>query len=229
MIPKIIHQTSKRLTREENRLTSRMRRQLPEWDYKLWTDAANDELVANQFPEFLEIYQHIRRGVVKADIARYMYLSVYGGFYFDTDYKVLRAIDSKILRHACVLPISTRSESQFFRLGNAVMGSVAGYPFWRDLLANIFNSGRLEGIREEMVEKVTGPEGLTDFFLSRQEHYQDVYLAPNPIFHPQHRSSSFSFVDSEMTVGVHLCWGSWRSKNLLRSVRSVLHRKITSF
>jgi len=227
MIPKIIHQTSKRLTREESRLISRMRRQLPDWDYKLWTDAANDELVANQFPEFLESYQHIRRGVVKADIARYMYLSVYGGFYFDTDYKVLRAIDSEILSHACVLPIS-RNESQLFRLGNAVMGSVAGHPFWRDLLAHIFNGDRLEGIREEMIEKITGPEGLTDFFLARQNHYQGVYLAPGPMFHPPHKLGGFSFVESAMTVGVHLCWGSWRSKSPLGSVRGVLHRKITS-
>jgi mannosyltransferase OCH1-like enzyme len=71
MIPRIIHQTTRRVTPEEARLAHRMRTMLPRWEYRLWNDEDNEALVREKFPQFLPSFQSIRRGVVKADIARY--------------------------------------------------------------------------------------------------------------------------------------------------------------
>jgi mannosyltransferase OCH1-like enzyme len=156
-----------------------------------------------------------------------MYLAAFGGWYFDTDYRVLKPIDDAMLMHACVLPIS-RSSAEVFRLGNAVMGSVPRHPFWGDFLEEIFAESELTEILEDRVEKITGPEGLTDFFLKNRSQYSDVFLPERSIFHPQLTMSGLSWDKSPATVGVHLCWGSWRSKGPLGRIRAVTVRKITS-
>ena len=228
MIPKIIHQTSKKLTPEEDRLGRRIRGVLPGWEYRFWTDAENESLVEERFRKYLSIFRGIRRGVIKVDIARYMYLSAFGGFYFDTDYKILRSIDEKTLSHTCVLPIS-RGNGSSFRLGNAVMGSEAGHPIWTDFIAHIFSTVGLIDLAESKIVDVTGPEGLTEFYLARQQMYDDIYLPARPIFHPVHTYRGFSYRREPMTVGVHLCWGSWRTKNPLQSMVRFTRRKMTSF
>jgi mannosyltransferase OCH1-like enzyme len=229
MIPKIIHQTSTRnLTPEEARLGRRIRRLLPDWEYRFWTDADNHLLVEERFPEYLSMFRRIRRGVIRADIVRYMYLSAYGGFYFDTDYKVLRTINEEILSHDCVLPLS-RSNGESFRLGNAVMGSEAAQPFWADFLAHIFSTAGLVDLAESKIEEVTGPDGLTQFYLARQQMYDDIYLPARPIFHPLHTYRGFFSQKGPMTVGVHLSWGSWRTKNPLAAALVLARRKLTSF
>jgi mannosyltransferase OCH1-like enzyme len=228
MIPKIIHQTSRRLTWEEARLSRRIRSMLPGWEYRLWSDTENETLVARRFPQYLPAFRAIQRGVVKADIVRYMYLSVFGGFYMDTDYKILRAINNNTLSRACVLPIS-RSTDSLFRLGNAILGSEPAHPFWDDFIAHIFSEAGLASLVEARVEKVTGPEGLTDFYLANKELYTGIYLPPRHVFHPPLTCGGFAFRGDNSTVGVHLCWGSWRSKNVPGSIRRFVHRKTTSF
>jgi mannosyltransferase OCH1-like enzyme len=231
-IPKIIHQTAptKDLTWEERRLIGRMLTILKGWQYHLWDDNDNERFVAGHFPQYVEQYRQIRRGVVKADLARYMYLYVRGGFYFDTDYKLLAPIGEGILSKACVLPVSRGdvNNPSTMRLGNAVMGSLPRHAFWSDFLREVFNTGKLENVAEDRVEKTTGPEGLTDFFLSHREKYADVFLAPRSMFHPPLTGGYFSYQASSDTIGAHLCWGSWRTKNVLRLARNVFTRKVTA-
>lgn len=231
-IPQIIHQTAptKDLTWEERRLSVRLLTTLRGWQYHLWDDNDNERFVAGHFPQYVEQYRRINRGVVKADLARYMYLYVRGGFYFDTDYKLLATIGEDILSHSCVLPVSRgdAGNPSTMRLGNAVMGSVPRHAFWSDFLRELFNTGKLENVVEDRVEKTTGPEGLTDFFLSHREKYADVFLAPRSMFHPPLTGGYFSYQSSSDTIGAHLCWGSWRTKNVLRLARNIFTRKLTA-
>jgi mannosyltransferase OCH1-like enzyme len=227
MIPRIIHQTSRGLTPEEVRLAHRMRTLLPTWEYRIWNDQENETLVREQFPQHLSTFRSIKRGVVKADIARYMYMFAHGGFYFDTDYKLLHPIDERMLAHSCVLPISRNSDS-LFRLGNAVFGSEPNHPFWKDFVERIFSHVQLSDLAEADVEKTTGPDGLTNFYLERSVLYSDVFLPPREVFHPPTSHLGFSFQRGTATVGVHLCWGSWRKKSPFRSLGRVAIRKLTS-
>lgn len=228
MIPKIIHQTAKekRLTWEENQLVNHLKKVLKEWEYHLWDDKENEQIVKEHFPQFLDKYKHIKRGVAKADIARYMYMYVYGGFYFDTDYKVLKEIPSSILKKKCILPISRTN----FRIGNAILASEPNHAFWLDLLNDIFNDEELFKLEECRVEDVTGPIKVTNFYLKNKEKYNDLYLAEKPVFHPQLKYKGTIPMIKKETLGVHFCWGCWRSKNnLLEALITLSRRKIQAF
>lgn len=131
--------------------------------YRFWDDENNCELVKKYFPEYLDKYMAIANGVAKADIARCMYMSIYGGFYFDTDYRVIAFIDDSILSKQCVLPISLGSirngvHSHDFRLGNAVFGSEPNYPFWNDFIGHLFQSNELCRLEENRIEKILDPK-----------------------------------------------------------------------
>jgi mannosyltransferase OCH1-like enzyme len=232
MIPKIIHQTAptKNLSWEERRMSSRMRAILKGWGYALWDDFDNLRLVAEYFPQFMERYRSIQRGVVRADIARCMYLYIHGGFYFDTDYKILTEIGDDILANACVLPISRGclGDVSSLRLGNAVMGSEPRHGFWEDFLDELFSSTSLGNLSEDKIEKTTGPEGLTRFFVRHRDKYADIALPAREIFHPQLTAANFSYEIGRETIGAHLCWGSWRTKHISRLARNICTRKITA-
>lgn len=228
MIPRLIHQTSRGLSSEEFRLVRRMRTLLPQWEFRIWNDQENETLVGNRFPQYLSSFQSIKRGVVKADLARYMYMFEYGGFYFDTDYKLLHTIDEGMLSHSCVLPVS-RNDASLFRLGNAVLGSESNHPFWKDFVEHIFSHVRLSDLNEANIEKTAGPEGLTRFYLQRKDLYNDIFLPSREVFHPPITHMGLGFQRGTATVGAHLCWGSWRKRGPLGSLRNVAVRKLTSF
>jgi mannosyltransferase OCH1-like enzyme len=228
MIPRIIHQkTSWGLTPEEVRLAHRMRTLLPGWEYRIWNDQETEALVGDWFPQYLSSFRSIQRGVVKADIARCICLFVYGGFYFDTDYKLLHTIDENMLSYSCILPVS-RNDDSLFRLGTAVLGSEPNHPFWRDFVEHLFAHVPLSDLAEADVEKTTGPEGLTNFYLERRDFYQDIFLPPREVFHPLITRMGFAFQRRTTTVGAHLCWGSWRTKSPLGNLKAFAVRKLTS-
>lgn len=76
---------------------ARLQRTLPGWTCKHWDDTANSALMHRAFPHLAARFDAIRFGVMKADIARYAYMHVDGGFYFDTDYKLLAALAPALL------------------------------------------------------------------------------------------------------------------------------------
>jgi len=233
MIPKIVHQTArtKLLSPEEDRLRRRFNRLMPGWDMRLWDDTDNQELMERHFPQFSERFKNIRLGVVKADIARCLYMYAFGGFYIDTDYKLLRPISEELLLHECILPASRDADpsSPGFRIGNAVLASEPGHKFWEYFVTDIFAHANLETIPEGLVEKVTGPEGLTESFLRHRECHSCVHIPEKRFFHPKITWQGFSYDRGCRAYGAHLCWGSWRSKGLVPNVKTLLARKLSSF
>lgn len=226
MIPRIIHQTVRNvneLTWEEKRLTKLSLKNLPQWEYHIWDDEQNASIVKTYFPQYWDQYNRIGKGVAKADIARYMYMAIYGGFYFDTDYKIIKEVPADILSENCVLPISRKD----FRLGNGVLASMPKHQFWYDLLEDIFADERLNNLKENQIEKTTGPEKVTDFYLRNKSKYTDLCLPEKEIFHPNIVCKGFIPLLKKETIGVHFCWGSWRSKsNIFSAMINLLRRKV---
>jgi hypothetical protein len=68
----------------------------PEWEYRLWTDDDNERLVRDHYPKFLDDFTTLERGVVKADVARALYLHMFGGLYADLDYICLKPFGGMI-------------------------------------------------------------------------------------------------------------------------------------
>ena len=239
MIPRSIHQTArdKALSWEEERLAARLRRLLPGWTYRVWDDADNLALMRSAFPHRVDAYLRLPFGVMRADVARYAILHAHGGWYFDTDYKLRRPIGDDLMAAACVIPLEydegdVRAETgraAGIGLGNSVMGSAAGHPFWAALIDDIFariGAGAAGG--EAAVVPATGPEAATRFLLANRDSFPDIVLPPRNLFHPRLSLLAMRTSADADTYGAHLCWGSWRGRPLPVAARKWARRKLNA-
>jgi mannosyltransferase OCH1-like enzyme len=231
MIPKIAHQTakSKDLTRLERKLHDKLKQTLHDWQVILWDDDDNLRMVTEHFPLYVDVYKDLPFGVMKADIARYMYMFLYGGFYFDTDYEILRYIDDDLRRHRCVLPkardVNDRDNPHdAIALGNAVMGSELGHPFWRDLLKAFFSSANARSARRKDIIAVSGPMFLTRIYLENLSNYADIMVPERQAFHPQ--IAQVQLDGPSRSYGVHHCFSSWHEPSLAGRARKLARRVI---
>lgn len=214
-------------------MARRIRRLLPDWQYRFWDDDDNARLMAEHFPDHAARYNNIAFGVAKADVARYAYMAVHGGFYFDTDYKLLKPIGPAVLEQRCVIPLEDLvphegpQRIEHAALGNAVMGSAQGHPFWRDLIAFIFDEKKADHItcRSEIIP-ATGPAAVTDFYMANRAAYPDIALPPKNAFQPDISLFAMRTSADRDTYGVHLHWGSWRGRDPLVAARIMLRRKL---
>lgn len=200
-IPRVLHLTSARvpLIGTEKRLCRANARVLAGWEIRVWSDADNDALVEMHFPKYVDAYRSLPFGVMRADVARLVYMHVVGGWYADTDYRWF-AIPKATQR--VVLPMSRDD-----RLGNAVFGSEPGHPIWTQAIDAIFAQGGLANTTRDRIEHVTGPHILTSL-LDAARAYPDVWVAPRAYFH-----SAVNAIAPE-AVGVHHTRGSWRDQTL---------------
>ena len=235
MIPAILHQTArtKALSWEERRLTRRLRRLHPQWDYRLWDDAENAALVAEYFPALAARYAAIRFGVAKADIARYVYLHAIGGFYLDTDYKLFRSLDATLRDERCLVPLEGAdpqvgpTPDWYLGLGNAIMGSEPGHPFWARLIGHIFDELRPDALTASTrIIQTTGPEALTRFYIANAAEFPDIALPEKNRFYPAMRWLGTRTSADADTYGVHLHWGRWRNQPPGVAARNLLRRKL---
>ena len=94
MIPKIIHQTwkDKNLPPIIYKLVSENISFLKSqgYEYMFWTDEMILKLIAEEYPNFYNIYKLARTGVQKGDIARILLVYHYGDIYIDLDVLILR-------------------------------------------------------------------------------------------------------------------------------------------
>lgn len=218
MIPKILHLTAKtkQLNYEENIILKRNRKILKGWEINLFDDFDNEDIVKRYFPEYLAKYNSIKKGVAKADIARCMYMYVYGGVYADTDYLFIKEIPDEIMEKRCVIPAEYWKENGTPYLGNCVFMSEKGVEFWKDYIDHVFTSIELDSLHENRIIDVTGPGGITDFYIKNHGKYQYIHVTPKNQFHPLQCCHGLRIKTNKTTVGIHFCFGSWRTKNLLK-------------
>lgn len=232
MIPKIFHLTAptKTLLWEERRVQRRLQRLLPDWGGHLWDDADNAALMRRAFPQFADRYAAIGFGVMKADIARCAYMHAHGGFYFDTDYKLLKPLDASILSQACVLPIEEGVlGGQDFKIGNAVFGSQAGHPFWAAFIEYVFTAHAPETLGDHrQIPMISGPRGMTIFYQDNRARFGDLCFPPREQFHPERTWFGLGQKAGKAAFGSHLCWASWRGKSTRHAITNFLRRKLTA-
>ena len=233
MIPKLLHQTAREMTWEERRLAQHARSLMPDWSYRFWNDEDNAQIVRQVMPEYLEEYNNLPSGVARADIARCMYMYVHGGVYFDTDYRFYRAPSTEFMGNRCVLGL----ESQMFidddtegvgegsKIGNAFLASEAGLDLWRLFLVDAFERFRAG---ERDILHLAGPHALSIYLNSHQELQSGVTILPEHVIYPGLSLGKLSAARHRDTIGVHLCWGSWRNKPLGQKVRNRARRLISA-
>lgn len=183
------------------------------WEIRVWSDADNEALLQKHFPQHIEVYRALPFGVMRADVARLVYMHALGGWYSDTDYEWLRlpAFEPRV-----VLPMSREN-----RVGNAVFGSVAGHPFWAIAVERLFAQPGLHEATRDTIEVLTGPEFVTTLSADAKSH-PDVWLAPRELFHSPVVSAG------SQAYGVHHTAGTWRANRLKWRVAGMKRRLVRS-
>lgn len=80
-IPKLFHQSwsSTELPAKFERWSATCRRAHPDWEWVLWTDKDNEELVKTHFPWLLKTYKALPGVIYRADLVRNLYMHMFGG------------------------------------------------------------------------------------------------------------------------------------------------------
>lgn len=214
MIPKIIHQTWKTETIPSKwiPLVNKVRNLNPDWEYRLWTDYDNDAFVKKEFPEFYDTFKGFSRGIMRADVIRYLIMLKRGGVYLD--YEVLQAFDFG--DHKLILPLnrSLHSGDPQDELGNCIFASAPGHPFWKDVITDLKQNPPIVSDYLQIIE-ATGPAFLTKIYKTNKDHYQDIYLPEKLLYHPplpKNKKRREKIRANGVSLGMHHPWGSWKER-----------------
>jgi hypothetical protein len=216
MIPKIIHQTARTAEIPERWRTYQQKviSLHPGWEYRIWTDADNRALVETSAPHLLSLYSGMPRNIMRADMIRYVIMDLVGGLYLDFDYEFLKPFD--LLDKQVVLTRESDDSAELF-LGNSVIASERGHPFWKRVLAELERSlaelGRAPV--EDEVNGMTGPGLITRTYLKEPLLHPGIHIPSrvqfNPII-PTNRSEYSTLVAAGEAYGIHYCHGTWTAK-----------------
>jgi glycosyltransferase involved in cell wall biosynthesis len=189
VIPRIIHQTWRDAIIPEAfaAYAQTWRNHHPEWEYRLWTDADNRDLVARHYPWFLPAYDAYPEPIMRADAARYFILHRFGGVYADLDFECLRPLDTLIAEHDVVFGVEPEAHSALqlsrergfdFIVCNALMASIPAHPFFEHLFRMLSVYERAPGPLD-----AAGPFLLTRAYLSYAQR-DGVHLLPAEMVYP---------------------------------------------
>jgi mannosyltransferase OCH1-like enzyme len=135
MIPKIIHQTwkTKQIPKWARKWHQTWKSFHPEYQFYLWTDEENRELVKTHCPQFLDTYDSFSVHIQRVDSVRYLILYLYGGIYVDLDFECFKNMDPLLADTDLVLSYSSNVPV----ITNAIMMSKPRHPFWLRVLKHI--------------------------------------------------------------------------------------------
>ncbi|KAI0677559.1 nucleotide-diphospho-sugar transferase [Trametes maxima] len=158
-IPRIIHQTwkSETLPVRWANISQECRDMMPDYEYKLWTDASAREFIAQHYSWFLDAFDGYKYPIQRADAIRYFVLYHYGGIYIDLDIGCLRPLDS-LLVHPVILPRTIP-----VGVSNDLMFSEKGHPFMAQTIHSLMSFDYNWVLNYPTVMFSTGP-----MFLSAQ-------------------------------------------------------------
>ena len=79
--PKLLHQSWKNdtLPAKFQRWSATCQKANPDWEYVLWSDKDNLELITRFAPWFLKTYKDLKSEIYRADAIRNVYMHVFGG------------------------------------------------------------------------------------------------------------------------------------------------------
>ncbi|MDI9636722.1 glycosyltransferase [Kamptonema cortianum] len=216
-IPRVAHFTTHKakLPDDEQFVVDEFVRLHPNWKVKIWSDEMNERLFREHLPDHAEMILKLPFGVIRADLARYLYLKSEGGWYLDTDYQVFKPLD-EFSDCELVLPISwgaddpTNDYRGIDKVCNSIMGSRAGHPFWDVVIAEAIRRIESGPVSINTIEEISGPDLLTQTRASHLNLVEDSVSPEQRLFHP--RITSYPVPPSEFkdSFGAHWCKGAWR-------------------
>ena len=136
-IPKIVHLTwkTKSIPEKFKRTVQSWKRTNPDWELKLWTDQDNRRYIAENYPDFLPIFDGYPYGIQRADAIRYFLLRDYGGIYADMDIEVLGPVEKYFETPGGGVFLVQSGNVHVFT--NSFMASVPRAPFWDEVIERL--------------------------------------------------------------------------------------------
>ena len=153
---------------------------------------------------------------MRADVIRYMYMSVYGGYYLDLDYELFKSFDDKISNASLLLSISGKHRKMAI-IGNSIFGSEPGHIFWKDILDTFKENPPTKKFYDKFeILKLTGPDFISEVYYKNPTKY-NATLIEKHIFHPPNSLTKKKNYQQQLiaagTRGIHHCEGSWLKDN----------------
>ncbi|KAF8606290.1 hypothetical protein BDV93DRAFT_521119 [Ceratobasidium sp. AG-I] len=139
---KVIHQSWKTRYPPANyhSMMSSWRNVYPDWEYVLWNDDDNLELVKTFYPEWIDAYLALPSNIYRADFSRNLYMYTFGGIYADLDSEAVSPLAPLLAAQdpasALSVPIAFLGSmdtylQEIHSIPNAFMASSApGHPLW---------------------------------------------------------------------------------------------------
>jgi mannosyltransferase OCH1-like enzyme len=159
MIPKLVHLSYKSF----DTVPGHWKPSIEKWKELGWnvmfhSDADNDQLVAQDYPQYLGKYQGMKYIIQKVDLVRLCYLHKWGGVWCDLDLVPSRDIYADLQPHQVCLLLSPVNHESYT---NMFMASVPGHPLWIAYLDAISSEGPWWALGKHLeVMYTTGPSKM---------------------------------------------------------------------
>ena len=256
MIPKIIHfiwwQGRTQIPAHYQKNMQIWQSQNPTYQIKFWDENSLNQLVATHFSAYQRNWSRSKWFIEKIDLAKFMLMIVYGGFYIDVDVEPLRPIPDDLLPYQmvvskvylgdvcpetgfCILPLvlsfSFSCEDVF---NNGFFGGAAGSLMYQDLLKYAM---RMRTVIPRWIGKcayvcaTAGPIFLSLYLKLNdlKNHPQVKLLSPHVI---EGCGLNYTFTRQEscchltdLTIGIHKHGFSWTSPLVMFILQCIFHRK----
>jgi Glycosyltransferase sugar-binding region containing DXD motif len=151
----------------------------PEYQHILWTDESMRQLIATQYPRFLNIYDAYPYNIQRADVARYFILHYHGGLYADLDYEPLVNFWHRLPSDRVSLVESPYKYNEQHQ--NSLMASPRGDRFWNAVFGALVQEG--SSLSSSSVFAKTGPQFLDRVARRKEVGAQPFYTLPCENFH----------------------------------------------
>lgn len=247
-ICKIIHQTCKdnKPPKKYQKFIDSWKDKHPDYEYKLWTDEDNDNLVRTDFPEFYEMYKGFGHFMMRVDFARYCILYKYGGLYVDLDFECIKPIDMLLCNRDIVLG-SVKEEVLGSIVEIAFIATVKNHHIWKDMMYYIKYSrdSIIDNLYKYifgamcMVGMTTGPIAFTNFLsINNMYDRKDIkILSPIYLYPKNWMSTDFATYKeynnskniniSPKTYAIHHYEDSWLDEKVKKRMFIVYRYKNT--
>ena len=172
----------------------------PEYIHMNWSLTKIMNLIKEDFPWFLDIYNNYDKKIKKIDIARVFILYKYGGIYADMDYIVYKNFYDELPQDKVSIPESPYKDNEFIQ--NALMCSPPQHNFWLLVLDFCYKT------KDDHIFEATGPMLLTRTYWKYPEL---VNILPIDLYNP-HIADKEKF-DSDKVITKHLLSSVWVNPN----------------
>ncbi|KAH3822308.1 uncharacterized protein LOC127831054 [Dreissena polymorpha] len=162
----------------------------PGYGYTLWNKTAINQLIDAHYPDVRELYESYDHWVKRADVARYLVIHHYGGWYLDFDIECLNSFDkltNKAFKEKRSIVVRLTDPVGF---SNDFIGSTPHHPFMAEIISSLPMSNRWFIFPYPSTVLVTGPTYFWGRFLN-YVHQEEFLVVGNhsEYLHLKHGSS----------------------------------------